>query len=185
MMHFPERNSFPAHFSVSTRAKMQNYYNRILIAFICPARPLTQPSYIIPTLSMRQTLAALAHNPPIWLSFKTKPLPFFFFFLVCFSPVHPPLHVDTVSLKTCINVLEIWMRSHACEHSRASMLSVLAVFRPSPTAENIPFVWTNTFKQVEPVTRREKKTYAHPLHFGNFVKFIFTNHVVKCVCKLS
>lgn len=66
------------------------------------------------------------------------------------------------------------------------MLSVLAVFRPSPTAENIPFVWTNTFKQVELVTRRgEKKTYAHPLHFGNFVKFIFTNHVVKCVCKWS
>lgn len=56
---------------------MQYYYNRILIAFICPARPLTQPSYIIPTLSMQQTLAALAHNPPIWLSFKTKPLPFF------------------------------------------------------------------------------------------------------------
>lgn len=158
---------------------MQYYYNRILTAFICPGRPLTQPSYIIPTLSMRQTLAALAHNPPIRLSFKTKPLPFL-------GGLFFPLRMDTVSLKTCINVLEIWMRSHACEHSRASMLSVLAVFRPSPTAENIPFIRTNTFKQVEPVTRREKKkTYAHPLHFGNFVKFIFTNHVVKCVCKWS
>lgn len=33
--------------------------------------------------------------------------------------------------------------------------------------------------------KKKKKTYAHPLHFGNFVKFIFTNHVVKCVCKWS
>lgn len=64
--------------------------------------------------------------------------------------------------------------------------SVLAVSRLSPTAENIPFGGTNTFKQVEPVTRREKKDLCTSLAFWQLCKqFIFTNYVVKCVCKWS
>lgn len=74
MMHFSERNIFVVFLPIFLLVPEQN---RIIIAFICSARPLTQPSYIIPTLSMRQTLAALAHNPLIWLSFF---LFFFFFF---------------------------------------------------------------------------------------------------------
>lgn len=128
---------------------------------------------------MRQSPAALAQ--PCHSAFN----PLLLFRL--FFPFHPPLHADTVSLKTHINVLEIWMSSHACVHSRVSMLSVLAVFRPSPTAENIPFVWMNTFKQVEPVTRRgKKKDLCTSLAFWQLCKqLIFTNHVVKCVCKWS
>lgn len=129
---------------------------------------------------MRQSPAVLAQ--PCDSAFN--PMPFFF---GLFFPFHRPLHVDTVSLKTYINVLEIWMRSHACEHSRASMLSVLAVFRPSPTAENIPFVWMNKHSNRWSRWRGEKKKdLCTSLAFWQLCKqFIFTNHVVICVCKWS
>lgn len=147
---------------------MQYYYSRILAAFFCPNHPLTRPSHIIPTLSSSDA-QLLQHAP-------THRVQLFSLRFTCFFPVRPLLHVDTVSLKPRINVLEIWMRSHACEHSQASIPSVLAVFRWSSTADKHSIrldkhIQTNGAR--DELNIYEEKTYAHPLHFGNFVNSLF------------
>lgn len=130
---------------------------------------------------MRQSPAVLAQ--PCDSAFN--PMPFFFWFVFPISPSSTRGYCLSKDVHKCFRDLnEI---SCMWTFTGVHAVSVSRVQTVTHSRKHSIRLDEQTFKQVEPVTRREKKKdLCTSLAFWQLCKqFIFTNHVVICVCKWS